>query len=73
MHQLLQAAEPPGDAGRTVAVPHDELGQERIVVRGDYVALVEVRIDPHPGPAGQDQSLDTAAPRQEAPRPGPPR
>src|SRR5918994_1677693 len=49
--ELVQGAEAATDRALAVAGVYDQLGQQRVVVRGHSVAGVQVRVDPDAGPA----------------------
>ena len=44
-HELVEGDPRPGDRGRPVGAPDDELAEERVVVGRDLVAGVEVRVE----------------------------
>src|SRR3712207_2004879 len=67
--ELVQGPRTPPDRGLAVSGVHDELGEERVVMRRDLVAGVEVRVHPDAGAAGRVVELDGPGLGQEvAPR-----
>src|SRR5215217_9560220 len=56
--ELVQGAEAAADRALAVAGVYDQLGQERVVVRGYPVAGVQVRVDPDARPPGRVVDLD---------------
>jgi len=54
-HGLGEAAH----GGRAIRAPHDDLGDQGIVVDGDLVALIDAGVDAHVGRfLGQSKELD---------------
>src|SRR4029434_8301265 len=56
--ELLESAETASDGGGPVLVPHDQLRDERVVMRRDDGAVLDVRVEPDSGPERRTQSLD---------------
>ena len=66
VHDELVERDPRSRDGRVaVGTPHDELAEERIVIRRHLVAAVEVALDAHAEPAGRHVALDDADLRAE--------
>ncbi len=63
---LAQRDPQPGERLRAVPAPGDDLGDHRVVLRRDDVALAEPGVDPHPRAGGQAHQLDAARGRGEA-------
>jgi hypothetical protein len=63
--ELVQGPHPTPDRPLAIGTVHDELGEQRVVVWGDLVAGVEVRVHPDARPAWRVVELDRPRLRQE--------
>src|SRR5579862_3523989 len=63
--ELIQGAATARNGGLAVWPPDDQLCQQRVIMRGNFVAPEEVRIDAHAWAAGRQIFFDGAGLRAE--------